>query len=264
MRTPQSSNSSATSSTRRIATIVGPAVAVLVSWSLSLPGDTDAAGLTLANVALVMAVVTVGLAMVDWLAGAATSVVAALALNYFHTQPYRTLRIADGRDIWSVMLLGVLGLAVSAATAYRVRRRVTALRRVDTGRSAASLADLLTRDRPVPEVWSASISASANDLAMVTTRLERFGPATLPQIGREFHGGDARRLTLPAGGAALRLHSRHPEGRWLVLVPRAGMAPLALDRRAVLAFAETLEIALDPATSADVAGSAAVEQGASS
>jgi len=50
---------------------------------------------------------------------------------------------------------------------------------------------------------------------------------------------------LPVYGAALLLERRHPEGRWLVLTPRDGLGPLTLDRRAVMAFANTIELALD-------------------
>ena len=78
-------------------------------------------------------------------------------------------------------------------------------------------------------------------------RVERSAPADIPTIGRptgsyQLLDGE---LVLPVYGAALRLERRHPEGRWLVLTPRDGMGPLTLDRRAVMAFADTIELALD-------------------
>ena len=45
----------------------------------------------------------------------------------------------------------------------------------------------------------------------------------------------------------LPLQHRHAEGRWLVVTPRPGMAPLTVDRRAVLSFADAIELALEPA-----------------
>ena len=231
----------------QLAIVVGPGVAVLVAWLLSLPDRDDGAGVTLANVALVMAVVTVGFAVVDWAAGVTTSVVAALSLNYFHTEPYRTLRITDRRDVYSVLLLGALGLAVSAVTAARVRHGVTTLRRADARHAGDELAVLLADDRPAPEVWSAAITAAANDLGLVSARVTAKNPGGLPIIGRRLADSDDPTLMLPAVGAVLPLQHRHAEGRWLIVTPRAGMAPLTVDRRAVLVFADAIELALEPA-----------------
>jgi Domain of unknown function (DUF4118) len=231
----------------QMAIVVGPGVAALVAWLLSLPDRDDGAGVTLANVALVMAVVTVGFAVVDWAAGVSTSILAALSLNYFHTEPYRTLRITDRRDVYSVLLLGALGLAVSAVTAARVRYGVTVLRRADARHAGDELAVLLADDRPAPEVWSAAITAAANDLGMVSARVTGKNPGGLPIIGRRLAESDDPTLTLPVVGAVLPLQHRHPEGRWLIVTPRAGMAPLTVDRRAVLAFADAIELALEPA-----------------
>jgi hypothetical protein len=230
----------------QLAIVVGPGVAVLVAWLLSLPDRDDGAGVTLANVALVMAVVTVGFAVVDWAAGVTTSVVAALSLNYFHTEPYRTLRITDRRDVYSVLLLGALGLAVSAVTAARVRHGVTVLRRADARHAGDELAVLLADDRPAPEVWSAAITAAANDLGMVTARVTAKTPGGLPVIGRRLADSDDPSLILPAAGAVLPLQHRHAEGRWLIVTPRPGLAPLTIDRRAVLSFADAVELALEP------------------
>lgn len=229
---------------RLVGLAVGPLGAVVVAWSLSLDADRD--GLTQANVALVMAAATVLVASFDWLAGAVTSVAAALALNYFHTEPYRTLRVTDRRDVYSIVVLGALGLVVSAVTARRVRRRVLELRRADAHRSGAALAALVASDRPVSDVWAASVSASSNDLAMVSARVVARVPDGLAEIGRLADRAESRTITLPTQGAALHLSRRHHEGRWLVLTPLPGLGPVEVDRRAVLAFADALEVALDP------------------
>lgn len=231
---------------RQLAVLGGPPLALLVAWLLSLPDDRGQAGVTLANVALIMAVVTVAVAVVDWLAGALTSVIAALALNYFHTEPYRTLRIDDRRDVLSVLLLGALGLAVSAVTAVRVRNEVRGVTRERAAEAGAQLAELLTTDQAVPGTWAAAIIAASNDLGLLNAHVTTSTPGQLPVIGRRFADGDDTTVTIPAAGAALRLQHRHPEGRWLVLTPRSGHAPLVVDRRAVLSFAETVELALEP------------------
>lgn len=231
---------------QQVALVAGPLLALLVAWLLSLPSDGADAGVTLANVALIMAVVTVAVAVVDWAAGAVTSVIAALALNYFHTQPYRTLRIDDRRDVISVLLLGALGLAVSAVTAVRVRTEVRGVTRDRAAGASDALAELLSSDRAVPGTWGAAIDAAANDLGLLNARITSATPGALPIVGRHVDAADDPVLVIPAVGAALRLQHSHPEGRWLVLTPRAGHAPLSVDRRAVLSFADTVELALQP------------------
>jgi hypothetical protein len=53
-----------------------------------------------------MAVVTVGVALIDWLAES-TSIAAALALNYFHTEPFHVARpIATSGIITNLLGLG--------------------------------------------------------------------------------------------------------------------------------------------------------------
>ena len=193
-----------------------------------------------------MAVVTVGFAVVDWAAGVSTSIAAALSLNYFHTEPYRTLRITDRRDVYSVVLLGVLGLAVSAVTAVRVRRGVTTLRHAEACDAGVALSALLADDRPARDIWAAAIDAAANDLAVVTARVASRSPEGLPVIGRRMVNGDDPELVLPAGGAVLPLQQRHAAGAWLVVTPRPGLAPLTVDRRVVLSFADAVELALEP------------------
>lgn len=235
---------------QQLSIVAGPALAVVAAWVLSLPEDGSDAGVTLANVALVMAVITVGVAVVDWLGGATTSIAAALSLNYFHTEPYHTLRITDRRDVYSVLMLGALGLAVSAVTAVRVRRGVTAIRHGEARHAGTELAALLAVDHPAPEVWTAAITAAANDLGLVTARVSMRMPSGLPVIGRRLAEGDDPTLLLPAVGAVLPLQQRHEAGRWLVVTPRAGLAPLVVDRRAVLSFADAIERALEPAPAA--------------
>ncbi len=65
------------------------------------------------NVALILVLVVVAAATFGGrTAGAVTSIVSALAFNYFQTEPFYTLRISDRDDIVSAVLLLVVGLAV--------------------------------------------------------------------------------------------------------------------------------------------------------
>src|SRR3954453_14760957 len=159
------------------ANIIGPPAAILAAWLMTLGNNNNGdGGLTPANVALVMAVVTVLFALVDWLAGITTSVAAALAMNYYHPEPFHTLRVTDSRDVLSIGLLLALGLTVSAATAFRVRRGVHDIRRADIGAAAAERRATLSEHTPAPLVWSAAIATPANDLGLVPARVERTAP----------------------------------------------------------------------------------------
>ena len=220
--------------------LLGPPAAILVAWLLSIGVDHNERGLTLANAALVMAVLTVAVALVDWLAGITTSVAAALALNYFHTEPIHTLRVTDARDVLSIMMLGLLGFAVSAATAFRVRRTVRTIRAGDALAVGEQLSSLLEHDQPADAVWAAATASPANDLGLALVRVVEAEPIGIPLIGRPTGAADDSTFELPQYGAAIRL-----DRRWLVLTPRNGLGPVTLDRAAVATFAATLELALD-------------------
>src|SRR5262245_12506281 len=76
------------------------------------------------NVALVLVIVVVAAAILGGrMAGALTSVAAALSFDYFHTQPYYNLRISDREDVIAAVLLLVVGLAVGELAALRAGSR---------------------------------------------------------------------------------------------------------------------------------------------
>ena len=182
---------------------------------------------------------TVAVALVDWLAGLTTSVAAALALNYFHTEPIHTLRVTDARDVLSITLLGLLGFAVSVATAFRVRRTVRTIRAGDALAAGAELSALLEHDQPADSVWAAATASPSNDLGLTLVRVVDFEPIGMPLIGRPTGAADDSTFDLPQCGAAIRL-----DRKWLVLTPRNGLGPVTLDRAAVANFAATMNMAL--------------------
>jgi uncharacterized protein DUF4118 len=80
-----------------------------------------------ADVALVLVVfVVLGAALGGRGAGVVSALVAALSFNFFHTEPYNTLRVASADDIETTALLVVVGLAVGEITVRA--RRVSTLR----------------------------------------------------------------------------------------------------------------------------------------
>jgi hypothetical protein len=229
----------------KVASYASPFVAVLVAWILSLPGDPPTSGVSVSVAALSMVAITVVAALSTPVAGVATSIAAALALNWFHTQPYRTFRISDSNDFATVALLAAIGLATSSITAFRVSARMRSIRVAEESAATHALEDLLATNQPANEVWRQSIGASANDLRNVQARLTPSLPNGLPIIGRRSTVDDDHapiRFSQP--GAAFRLRDGHPEGRWLVITPHPGSSWVEIDRRAVTSFADSLELAI--------------------
>ncbi len=224
--------------------VAGPVVVWVFAWITGSIGDQPRDGLALANVALVLAGVTVALASVSWVAGLVTSVVAALALNFFHTVPFRSFRIDSGRDVASVALLAVIGLGVSAVTAWRVRRATRFGTSLSVGQSRRQVATLARDPQPIHDVWRAALAATSDDLALLTVARVARPPSDLPVIARrewtEHHA--AATVVVPPTGAVLRFRQRGEE--CLLLAPQNGFGPITVDRRAVLAFADALELAL--------------------
>jgi hypothetical protein len=222
--------------------IAGPVVVILIAWGSTNIRDE----MSIANVALVMAAVTVGVAIVGWRGGLATSVAAALSLNYFHTEPVHTLRITATADVVAVALLASLGIAVSAATAMRVRSIARQTERASAALSRSDLATSLSVGQPVAQVWDEAVTASCAELALVDCRIEpAAATATVPVISRRHVGSDGSptTLVLPATGASIPFSDERIQRR-VVLTPRAGMGSLELDRRTVIAFVDQLELAL--------------------
>lgn len=232
--------------TSRITLIVAPTVAFVVAWATSSVRED----MGIANIALVLAAITTAAALISWVAGVTTSIVAALSLNYFHTEPVHSLRITAGSDLLAVGLLCSLGIGVSIVTALRVRH-MTISRRVDDSRStAADVRQLLTHDRPVLDVWEMAVNAAASTMALLDVRLEARRESQLPVVSRVRSGPSPvtaeHDLVIPEGGAIVQFRDpRHLDQ--LVLTPRLGMGAISTDRRVVLAFADHVELAIERA-----------------
>jgi hypothetical protein len=236
---------------RRALAALGPVVVFAIAWASTAAHSTMA----VANVALVLAIVTVGVAMVTWAGGLVTSAVAALSLNYFHTEPVHSLRITESDDLLAVFLLAALGVTVSAITALRVRSAARDHHQTVAAGVRGELAAASLDSRPVATVWAEAVRASCAGLALVDCRVEATGATTLPAVSRQRAGVDqeSTMFVLPEGGAVMTF--RDPRLGQVVLAPRQGMGALELDRRAVTAFVDQLELALTSASSAGSAGS---------
>jgi len=188
--------------------ILFPVIAVLISWSTASVRES----IGVANVALVLAIVTTAAALLRWESGILTSLVAASTLNFFHTEPIRSFRITSSSDLVMISLLMLIGLGVSFITASRVRRVVHQLH-----------------------------SDTATDLLKVNVQLLRESSSHLPVISRRPGlSDDDDELLLPETGAVLKFNDPRIQSVLLV-TPHPGLGSLSVSRRTMNAFADHVE-----------------------
>jgi len=153
---------------------VGPLAAILLGVALvPLRGLTTASNLTFFFLALTITVAEFG---GRW-AAVATALCSALSLNFFLTEPYRRLAIADKHDIIAFLGLTACGL-IAAALGSKRGERIAQLR----------------------------VARKRLELFHATFAEWNPGLATEPQLEKLLR---ALREALPLGGLALREHRDH-------------------------------------------------------
>jgi hypothetical protein len=227
----------------------GAAVAIGVAAVLVPLRDTAFGN---SNVALVLVLVVVGAAMLGGrLAGVTTAVVAALAFNFFHTQPYLTLSIEKTEDIATFFLLLVVGLIVGELSQLQRRSRHRESEQAAGARLLEDVAATLAAGVPTEEVWTEVRDGLVVELGLRSCRFEPapFSPR-LPAVDRRgrIEGQELRwTLTgfeLPDGGAQLTVeHAGSLLGR-LVLEPTPGHGTTLDQRRVAVALADQLAVVL--------------------
>lgn len=199
--------------------------------------------------ALMLVVTVVGGAQVGGrLGGVVSALMAAICFDFFHTQPYLSLKITDAKDIETTVLLLVVGLAVGAMADRLQLERMF-------GRAGANASSALGR---VLEV-AAEGCAEDVELAVRAELLELLGlqecwftteTVTLTTIDR----GGAIRLegpanlggdfALPVEGVALPVTWNDRSFGYVAAIPIPGVIVMAANRRAAVAMAEVLGLAL--------------------
>ena len=229
-----------------IAIAVGPIVALSTAGLLGRFRDT--AGAT--NVALVLAMVVVVAALAGRTAGFATAIAAALGFNYFHTQPYHSLRIHAARDVVTVGLLVVIGIVVSEIGAWRRRARILSTMRLTAGQSLERTAALLAEGGSADQMWTLIHDVLMKEMHLVDCRFEATGSSALPQLPRSgslvsqsmhlARGGFA----LPAAGVVIPVVARGRRLGSIVLVPDTRFGSKHDARALAIALADQYAIAL--------------------
>ena len=233
-------------STANIAIAIGPIVALSTAGLLGRFRDT--AGAT--NVALVLTMIVVAAALAGRTAGFATAISAALGFNYFHTQPYHSLRISGSRDIVTVSLLVVIGIVVSEIGAWRRRARRLSAERLSTGRALETAAAMLAGGEPSGDLWAKVREVLITELHLVDCRFETTNHSDLPTLPRSGSiVGRSMHLTrygfaFPPGGVVVPVVARGETFGGIVLVPDERYGSTHDARALAIALADQYAVAL--------------------
>ena len=139
------------------------------------------------NVALVLVlVIVVAASFGGRAAGVTTSVVAALSFNFFHTQPYYSLRISDRFDIITTVLLVVVGLAVGEIAVLSHRHETVADEHATGARHLEQVAGLIAAGAGEDTVWKAVQASLISEMGLESCRFDPgMGLTHLPRIERD-------------------------------------------------------------------------------
>jgi K+-sensing histidine kinase KdpD len=228
--------------------LFGAAVAIAVAGLLVPVRDWMGA----TNVALVLVVVIVAAASFGGrAAGVITSFGAAMALNYFHTTPYYTLRMTERTELVTVTLLFVVGLIVGELAQLRAGATRRMSREHDALVGLEQVANL-SASGDVDAVWAAVHDALMRELGLRSCTFEAVGgiEVHLPVVD---HRG-ALRVTdstlvgggfaLPKAGVAIEVRHAGELFGHLVLAPDPQVGVTVQRRQVAVALAAQLASAM--------------------
>ena len=187
------------------AAAVGPVLAGAAL--IPLRGDVDNANVALLLVVSVVAAASAGRRP----AAVVAALSAAASFNFFHTQPYYSLRIESGDDVETALLLLLVGIAVGEIALRGRRARAVARQERDDLRSIQGLGRLVADGEDVDYVLLATASELMQLLHLVDCQYESTTPDGRPRPIVERDGSvrwgptvwDSERWGLPTEGATI-------------------------------------------------------------
>ncbi|MCU1485908.1 MAG: Osmosensitive channel histidine kinaselike protein [Actinomycetia bacterium] len=204
-----------------------------------------------ANVALVLAVVVVAAAAAGGrLAGGVTAVLAAVAFDVAHTQPYGSLKVANADDLLAGVLLLVVGLVAGelAERLHATRRRrsqlgeLQRLRRIAARASSGDTSEDLTLQVGAELRDCLSLQDCWYEAAPFLGELPRLEPDG--SLSSRTYRWAAGGFELPRDGVAIPVWAANRLLGRFVLAPTAGVG-VPIERRLVaLAMVDQLAVVL--------------------
>ena len=133
-----------------------------------------------ADVALIMMGWCTWIALIDPVAGVATSLCAGLGFSFFHTEPRYSLMINSHDDFVTTILLVGIGIFVSIVTMYRVKQAVIRLNEFATTDAMDDFLESAMRDQPTVTFAQRAFEAISGELIFIDVRLEKNTSHNLP------------------------------------------------------------------------------------
>jgi K+-sensing histidine kinase KdpD len=202
------------------------------------------------NIALLLALVTVGISVLGGLApGAVAGLATALTYNALFTRPYWSLRINDADDVETVLLLVLIGAAVGALVSWGRRQQREAARQEASARRLRRQAELTSGSETTGRLLQQAREELC-DLLHVQTCLYEPGPPG-GDVAVFTHTG----VTVPGDSASTRpwvavpvRRSGRIVGHFLIEIPAPIRGPTAFTtegRQSALALADHIGVVLD-------------------
>jgi K+-sensing histidine kinase KdpD len=184
------------------------------------------------------------------MAGGVTSIAAALSFDYFHTQPFYSLRINDREDIIAAVLLLVMGVAVGQLAVMRQGSRHELQVHAKGAAHLEDVAAVVAAGANLDEVWPVVRRALVDQLDLAGARFEpapfhdqytplaRDGQIVASMLTYE-HGGFA----LPEAGVVVPVVADGRQLGRLLLLPQPHHGTTRTQRRVAVALADQLAVA---------------------
>ena len=232
--------------------VIGGAIGAIVAICLAGLMGSVRTEVTQANAALVLALVTIGAAIVGgrW-AGGATALAGAVGFDFFLTKPYGSLAIKDGSEILTTALLFVVGIAVGQIVGERARAERGKQAGADEVGGLHKVAQLVSADAPLSQVIT-TVEGEVAKVLMVTgasyTPLPPDpAPPAMDGTGRidapYVHLDDG--FALPRDGVLVPVRGAGAQRGWLVCSAPTALVGVSSDRRrTALVLADLLGAAL--------------------
>jgi hypothetical protein len=226
---------------------IGAGVTIMAALALvPLRDVVDNANIALA---LVLIIVLCGFFGGRW-AGAGAAIGAALAFDFFHTQPYLELRIKSSDDVVTTLLLLAIGLVVGqVAVLAHKRKRVAIDRHTDVER-VWRVAELAARGADPDDIISAVRAELLSLLRLTDCTFRTDGlpgvpvmeaQGTIPNTDLRYNDGG---FELPRGGVALPVHLGDRSFGHLVCTPLPDVGVSSDQRHVAIVLADQLALAL--------------------
>jgi K+-sensing histidine kinase KdpD len=204
-----------------------------------------------ANIALIVALVVVVAATLGGrVAGAGVGLIGAISFNFFHTQPYLTVRVNDAKDMITVGLILVVGLVVGELGVARSRQSATRRSHLRSMRSLEDVGALVSSGAPAEDVWPLVREGLVATLGVRTVRFDAATHHSLPVIEHDGTLDVSHRrymgegFALPHTGAALNVATDGVFMGQIVLLPDDEVGVTREQRRAAAALADQFGISL--------------------